>query len=146
MPPTDDPIQIDHRDHIAYVRLCRPDKHNALNWDLMNGLIRTAKTLRRDRTLRAVILHGEGPSFCSGLDFPQVTRTPAKIVQAFVTGGARGTNRFQEVCWAWRRLPVPVIAVLHGHCYGGGLQLALAADFRFATPTASCPCSRPAGG
>ena len=46
----------------------------------------------------------------------------------------RGTNKFQEACWAWRRLPVPVIAAVDGHCYGGGLQLALAADFRFATP------------
>ncbi|MGZ6754676.1 MAG: enoyl-CoA hydratase-related protein, partial [Nocardioides sp.] len=46
----------------------------------------------------------------------------------------RGTNTFQEACWAWRRLPVPVVAAVHGHCLGGGLQLALAADFRFATP------------
>jgi enoyl-CoA hydratase/carnithine racemase len=46
----------------------------------------------------------------------------------------RGTNRFQEACWAWRRLPVPVVAVVHGHCYGGGLQLALSADFRYTTP------------
>jgi enoyl-CoA hydratase/carnithine racemase len=134
MTHTDDPISIDRQGDVATVRLCRPDKHNALNWALMDGLIRTAKSLRRDRTLRAVILHGEGPSFCSGLDFPQVTRTPARILRAFVSGGASGTNRFQEVCQVWRRLPVPVIAVLHGHCYGGGLQLALAADFRLATP------------
>jgi enoyl-CoA hydratase/carnithine racemase len=46
----------------------------------------------------------------------------------------RGTNTFQEACWAWRRLPVPVIAAVHGHCLGGGLQIALAADFRYATP------------
>ena len=52
----------------------------------------------------------------------------------FVPRPWRGTNTFQEACWAWRRLPVPVIAAVHGHCLGGGLQLALAADFRFATP------------
>ena len=44
------------------------------------------------------------------------------------------TNLFQRACWVWRELPVPVIAVVHGHCFGGGLQLALAADFRFTTP------------
>jgi enoyl-CoA hydratase/carnithine racemase len=48
----------------------------------------------------------------------------------------RGTNIFQEAAWGWRRLPVPVIAVVQGHCYGGGLQIALGADFRFSTPDA----------
>ncbi len=129
-----DLVTVDRRGDVAYVRLSRPDKHNALNWPLMKGLLRAARAMRRDRTLRAVILHGEGPSFCSGLDFPEVTRQPGEIVRAFVSGGARGTNRFQEVCWAWRRLPVPVIAAIHGHCFGGGVQLALAADFRYATP------------
>jgi enoyl-CoA hydratase/carnithine racemase len=57
-----------------------------------------------------------------------------KIAASFVPRPWRGTNTFQEACWAWRRLPVPVIAAVHGHCLGGGLQLALAADFRFATP------------
>ena len=55
-------------------------------------------------------------------------------MQAFVPRPWRGTNTFQEACWAWRRLPVPVIAAVQGHCYGGGLQIALAADFRIATP------------
>ena len=46
----------------------------------------------------------------------------------------RGTNRFQQALWAWRELPVPVIAVTRGHVFGAGIQLALAADFRFTTP------------
>ena len=61
-------------------------------------------------------------------------KKPAGIVEAFIPRPWRGTNTFQEACWAWRRLPVPVIAAVHGHCYGGGLQIALAADFRIATP------------
>ena len=48
----------------------------------------------------------------------------------------RGTNLFQEACWAWRRVPVPVVAAVHGHCYGGGLQIALAADLRMTTADA----------
>lgn len=128
------PVKIDRREDVAYVRLCRPEKRNALNFAMMTGLVDAAHELHRDRSLRAVVMHGEGPSFCSGLDFPQVSKQPGRILRAFLRVGTRGTNLFQETCWAWRRLPVPVIAVLHGHCFGGGLQLALAADFRFATP------------
>ena len=80
------------------------------------------------------MISGEGASFCAGLDFASVLGKPAGIVRAFVPKPWRGTNLFQEACWAWRRLPVPVIAAVHGHCFGGGIQIALAADFRFATP------------
>lgn len=121
-------------DGIAHVRLARPDKLNALTLQTLERLVATARDLRRDRTLRAVVISGEGDSFCAGLDFGTVLSQPAGVVRSFLPRPWRGTNTFQEACWAWRRLPVPVIAAVHGHCYGGGLQIALAADFRFATP------------
>jgi enoyl-CoA hydratase/carnithine racemase len=121
-------------DGIAEVRLARPDKLNALTLRTLHELVHTAHRLRRDRSLRAVVLSAEGPSFCSGLDFGSVLESPAGILAAFTPRPWRGTNTFQEACWAWRRLPVPVIAAVEGHCYGGGLQIALAADFRIATP------------
>jgi enoyl-CoA hydratase/carnithine racemase len=121
-------------DGIAHVRLTRPDKLNALTLQTLDELVATAHELRSDRTLRAVVLSGEGTSFCAGLDFASTLKHPAGIVKAFVPRPWRGTNTFQEACWAWRRLPVPVIAAVDGHCYGGGLQIALAADFRIATP------------
>lgn len=120
-------------DGIAQVRLTRPDKLNALTLDTLDQLISTARTLRRDRTLRAVVISGEGDAFCAGLDFATVLRSPRRVAGALIPLPWRGTNTFQEACWAWRRVPVPVIAAVHGHCYGGGVQLALAADFRFAT-------------
>jgi enoyl-CoA hydratase/carnithine racemase len=121
-------------DGIADVRLARPEKLNALTLQTLRELVEVARELRRDRTLRAVVLAGEGDSFCSGLDFGSVLKSRAGIAAAFTPRPWRGTNAFQEACWAWRRLPVPVIAAVHGHCYGGGLQIALAADFRIATP------------
>jgi len=121
-------------DGIAHVRLSRPEKLNALTLQTLAELVATARELRSDRRLRAVVISGEGESFCAGLDFGTVLRQPGGIVKSFVPRPWRGTNTFQEACWAWRRLPVPVIAAVHGHCYGGGLQIALAADFRFATP------------
>jgi enoyl-CoA hydratase/carnithine racemase len=121
-------------DGIAQVRLARPDKLNALTLQLLDELVATAHRLRADTTLRAVVIAGDGDAFCAGLDFASVLRKPADIAKAFVPRPWRGTNTFQEACWAWRRVPVPVIAAVHGHCLGGGVQIALAADFRIATP------------
>ncbi|MER7606363.1 crotonase/enoyl-CoA hydratase family protein [Nocardioides sp. NPDC127503] len=121
-------------DGIAQVRLNRPDKLNALTLDLLRELVDTAKELGKNHDLRAVVIAGEGDAFTAGLDFASVLRDPKKIVGAFLPVPFRGTNLFQESVWAWRRLPVPVIAAVHGHCLGGGVQIALGADFRIAEP------------
>ena len=119
---------------VAEVRLNRPEKLNALTLPILHDLATTAHALRKDKDLRVVVIAGEGDAFCAGLDFASVLKNPTGIAKAFVPLPWRGTNLFQEACWAWRRVPVPVIAAVHGHCLGGGLQIALAADFRIATP------------
>ncbi|WP_353354477.1 crotonase/enoyl-CoA hydratase family protein [Intrasporangium sp. DVR] len=121
---------------IARVTLNRPEKLNGLTLEMLGALAGTARRLRNDRSLRAVILSGTGESFCAGLDFATVLKSPRAIATAFVPRPWLGTNTFQEACWAWRRLPLPVVAAVHGHCFGGGLQIALGADFRFTTPDA----------
>ena len=121
---------------VAQVRLNRPDKLNALTLDTLQDLVATARELSGDRTLRGVVIAGEGESFCAGLDFATVLKNPPRVARSFVPNPLRGTNLFQEACWAWRRGPVPVVAAVHGHCYGGGLQIALAADLRMTTPDA----------
>lgn len=129
-------VTCDVVDGIAQVRLNRPDKLNALTLPFLEELVATAHELRRDKTLRAVIVAGEGDAFCAGLDFASVMKNPAGIAKAFAPRPWRSgmTNTFQEAPWAFRRIPVPVIAAVHGHCLGGGIQIALAADFRVATP------------
>lgn len=126
-------VALDMQGAIAHVRLTRAEKLNALDLDTLRQLVRTAAVLRRQPQIRAIILSGDGPAFSAGLDFGAVTTRPWEVIKAFVTLG-RSTNLFQRACWCWRELPVPVIAVLHGRCYGGALQVALAADFRIATP------------
>ena len=123
-------------DGVARVWLDRPDKLNGLTLEMLAELADTARRLRRDRTLRAVVLTGAGESFSAGLDFASALRNPPLIARSFIPSLRRGTNTFQEASWGWRRLPVPVVAVVQGHCYGGGLQLALGADFRISTPDA----------
>ena len=132
----DAPVTISYEEidgaRIAVVSLNRPAKLNGLTMAMLRGLDDAAKSLRRDRDLRGVIFAGAGDSFCAGLDFGSVLKNPMDIVKAFAPNplAGDGANLFQRVCWEWRRLPAPVIAVVHGHCYGGGVQLALGADFR----------------
>lgn len=129
-------VSTEIRDNVAYVTLTRPDKLNGLDFQMFEALISAAKKIERDKDIRAVILQGEGKAFCAGLDFAGVGKTPVKMALNFFRAPGKATNLYQEVCWAWRELPVPVVAVIHGHCYGGGMQIALACDFRFTTPDA----------
>lgn len=127
-------VRVDIRDEVAYASLARPEKYNGLDLDMLEGLVEAARFIGKDRSVRAVILSGEGKAFCAGLDFAKVTKEPVRVAKAFAKFGLKHTNLFQEAPWAWRKLPVPVIAVTHGRCYGGGIQIALAADFRYSTP------------
>ena len=128
------PVRVEHMGSWVEVILARPEKHNAIGIDTLSELIRVGRELRKDRQIRAVILRAEGASFSSGLDIPGFMKKPSKMLSNFLRPLWRNTNNFQEVAWVWRRLPVPVIAVLHGRCYGAGVQIAMGADFRFATP------------
>lgn len=128
------PVRVEHKGSWVEVVLARPEKHNAIGIDTLSELIRVGQELRKDRDIRAVIIRAEGASFCSGLDIPGFMKKPSKMLSNFLRPLWRNTNNFQEVAWVWRRIPVPVIAVMHGRCYGAGVQIALAADFRFATP------------
>lgn len=124
-------------DKIAYVTLNRPEKHNGLDERMMLSLIKTAKSIRKDRSLRCVIINGNGPSFSAGLDFGYVSKHPCMVPKFFAKLPWRKDNVFQRTAHIWRDLPIPVIAVVHGNCYGGGLQIILACDYRIAEPTAS---------
>ena len=120
---------------VATVTMVRSDKHNALDQAMFEALVKAAEQLAGDVSVRAVVLHGEGKSFCSGLD-----------VASFMSG-ERGTgvlldrdedrvaNLAQRVTYDWSLVPAPVIAAIHGNCFGGGLQIALGADIRIAAIT-----------
>ncbi|MCG8589215.1 MAG: crotonase/enoyl-CoA hydratase family protein [Proteobacteria bacterium] len=120
-------------DGVADVRLNRPDKLNALDGAMFEALVETGRELARDRSLRAVVLSGEGRAFCAGLDFQSVMADGVDLLQRDDESPA---NRAQRAPFVWNELPVPVLAAVHGVAYGGGLQIALAADIRFVHPEA----------
>ena len=130
-------------DGVADVRLNRPDKRNALDNAMFAGLITAGERLKTEPGVRAVVLSGEGPDFCAGLDFGafqamrdgerlslQVDLPPSPPAQ----GPARATG--QRAAHVWAELPVPVIAAVTGNALGGGLQIALGADIRIVAPDA----------
>ncbi|MEM6589765.1 MAG: crotonase/enoyl-CoA hydratase family protein [Pseudomonadota bacterium] len=129
-------VETSIEDHIAHVTLTRGDKHNAVDNAMMEAVVEAGQALM-ETDIRAVVLSGDGPSFCAGLDVMSfaslATRDPQELLMPRTHGN---TNIFQEFAMVWRRLPVPVVAALHGAAYGAGFQLALGADIRVAASDA----------
>lgn len=134
-----DRVSIDLKDGVADVRLIRADKMNALDPAMFEGIIEAGAKLAEMKGLRCVVLSGEGKAFCAGLDMASFAGMKDKD-----PGGVPGArdlaarthgiaNRPQQCAWVWRTLPVPVIAAVHGVAFGGGFQIALGADMRYAT-------------
>lgn len=133
-----DRISIQIQDHIADVRLNRADKMNALDKAMFEGIIEAQQSLAAASGVRAVVLSGEGRAFCAGLDLSAMTGgdSASGASSDLATRTYGNANIFQEVALGWRKLPVPVIAAVHGVCFGGGLQIASGADVRVVTPDA----------
>ncbi len=118
---------------VAEVRLNRPDKLNALTPAVFRALAEIGQRLAGEADLRAVVLCGAGRAFCAGLDLSAFGGGGESITAGGIAARTHGlANLYQSAGWAWRTLPVPVIAALTGVAYGGGLQIALGADIRVA--------------
>lgn len=125
-------VEIHYENDIAFVDFNRAEKHNALNMDMFKAIKQTIKTLKKDRNIRAVIVQGKGVDFCTGLDVKSVMKSPSNAVKLLFKFLPGQSNLAQYVSTGWQEIPVPVIMVLHGRVWGGGLQIALGADFRIA--------------
>ncbi len=132
---------------IADVRLNRPDKLNALDQAMFNGIVDAGEALKADPGVRVVVLSGEGRGFCAGLDFGSfqamaggdAARDDAPRDESLGAIGdtdGRITHLGQQAAWVWQEIGVPVIAAVHGAALGGGLQIALGADIRIVAPDA----------
>ena len=146
-----DAVTVHIEQGVADVRLNRPEKLNALNGDVIAGLIEAGDRLAQDPSVRAVVLSGEGRAFCAGLDFSGFQAmagvsagpgNPSGAGDGQNLGGiaqieeGRITHGGQQAAHTWSEVPVPVIAAIQGPCLGGGLQIALGADIRIVHPEA----------
>jgi enoyl-CoA hydratase/carnithine racemase len=127
-------------DGVAEVRLARPDKRNALDGAMFAGLVTAGERLKSEPGVRAVVLSGEGPDFCAGLDFGwfQAMRGGERLSLQVDVPPGRGPAQAvgQRAAYVWTEIPVPVIAAVTGNALGGGLQIALGADIRIVAPEA----------
>ena len=139
-----DRVVVEVHDGIADARLNRPEKMNAIDSEMFQELAQAADEIAQDSGVRVVVLSGEGRCFCAGLDMTSFAAMAGKgeanadrpsglLVSSKVESPA---NFAQRAAWAWQELPVPVIAAVHGVAYGGGIQIALAADIRIVAPDA----------
>jgi enoyl-CoA hydratase/carnithine racemase len=130
----DERVRTEIDDHVAVVTLTRAGKHNALDVPMFEQIIAAGDRVAGEPGVRAVVLHGEGPSFCSGLDVVSIMSAGDGLQGLVDRVRGQVPNWFQRAAHVWLEVPVPVIAAVHGTCFGGGLQIALAADMRIAAP------------
>lgn len=122
---------------VAAVRLNRPEKHNALDLEMFQAIVRTQEKLAGENDLRAVVISGSGVDFCTGLDVKSVMKDRNGMRKLLWKWLPWRSNLAQQVSVGWRRLSIPVFAAIHGRCWGGGMQIALGCDFRLVKPDAS---------
>jgi enoyl-CoA hydratase len=118
---------------IVLVTLDRPERLNALSFEMFDELGLLCGTLAEDREARVVILTGAGRGFCAGLDLDDAARLGAMSPQQML----RGQERWVGAIAAFRTLPLPVVAAINGPAAGAGLALALMADLRVASSAAT---------
>ena len=135
-----DLVTIEIQDHIADVRLNRPDKMNAVNHEMWGAIAEAGESLVDNREVRVVVLSGNGRSFCAGLDMASFQgmadrdKDAPGAANTLKAGIDRPENFFQRAAMIWKRIPVPVICAIHGVAFGAGSQIALGADIRIAAP------------
>src|SRR3954449_4023537 len=121
---------------VALVTLDRPERMNAMAFDVMIPLREALEAVSGDNDVRVVVLTGAGGAFCSGADLEDPGRVPGIDGLTLPTIALRSMELPEAVIVAIRRMPQPVIAAVNGPAIGGGFCLALACDIRVAAEPA----------
>ena len=126
--PSKSLVDLTVSDGVASIVLRRPEKHNALTVAMVDDLARIFQDLAEDPSARAVVISGEGPSFCAGQDLKEERPVISSPRAAAYDSLRRNIGAIVGNC------PLPTIAALHGNVLGRGADIAVATDFKIATP------------
>ncbi len=110
---------------VDWLTMNRPRSHNALDTALIFALTDYFEAAASDDEVRVVVLRGNGPSFCAGLD-----------LRTQLSGDTRGNHRLPDLIPAMRNCPQTIVSLVHGAACGGGFVMALASDIRIAAESA----------
>lgn len=127
-----DLVIVERRDELLEIRLNRPQKRNAINFELYDHLAEAIRQAEQAAGVRAVLLRGEGKVFSAGVDVTNFLLLAEKYGEGWQQRMRTITRDFQAVLTALEQLELPTIALLHGYCLGLALELALACDLRVA--------------
>ncbi len=127
-----DVVLTQQRDTLFEITLNRPDKRNAINWEVLAALDAAVALANRTPNIRAVLVSGAGPVFSAGVDLSLLAGLDEHYGAEWRQRSRFITADIQALLTRLERLEVPTICLLHGHCVGLGLELALACDLRLA--------------
>lgn len=123
-------VHCDKRDGVAWIGFDRPQSRNAMTWEMYDALAVLCREVDEDPEINAVVFHGcGGEAFVAGTDIKQFVGFDRP------EDGVDYERRIDEVLMGLENLGKPTIALLEGFCVGGGAAIALACDFRYATPS-----------
>jgi enoyl-CoA hydratase len=138
-----DVISIERKGTVGTLWLDRPEKRNAMSPPMWKGFPAALAALLEDGEVRAIVLAGKGKSFCVGLDLMMMQAGGEESLAGPLSGAEANlrqldvTREFQRCITAIAETPVPVVCAIHGHCLGGGVDIATACDIRLASKDAT---------
>jgi enoyl-CoA hydratase len=132
-------FNLEIKNKVAHVQMCRPDEFNSMNKAFWSELPHLIDTISNDASARVIVLSGQGKHFCAGMDlanFTQGGNAPKAHLGMQKEAGYRVTRDLQYTITCLEKARIPVIAAIQGACVGGGVDLATAADIRYCTKDA----------
>ena len=130
-------LSIEVEGHVATLWLDRPKSLNAISMDMWQDFVTAVDAIAADESIRAVVVAGRGKSFCVGLDLASLGNVPDLSTARGCLQQLEHTQICQKGITAIANCPVPVIAAIHSHCLGAGVDLATACDIRLASAEAT---------